>query len=56
MALKRILHGSDYDGAYAEAKRLSQEKGLTFISAFDDPWIIAGQGTIHLEMTESGFG
>ena len=47
-----VLHGSDYDGAYAEAKRLSQEKKLTFISAFDDPWIVAGQGTIGLELYE----
>jgi threonine dehydratase len=47
-----VLHGSDYDGAYAEAKRLSQEKALTFISAFDDPWIVAGQGTIGLELYE----
>ncbi len=47
-----LLHGSDYDGAYAEAKRLSVERGLTFISAFDDPWIVAGQGTIGLELYE----
>ena len=47
-----LLHGSDYDGAYAEAKRLSKVRGLTFISAFDDPWIVAGQGTIGLEIYE----
>jgi threonine dehydratase len=47
-----VLHGSDYDGAYAEAKRLGAEQGLTFISAFDDPWIVAGQGTIGLELYE----
>jgi threonine dehydratase len=47
-----VLHGSDYDSAYAEAIRLGQEKGLTFISAFDDPWIVAGQGTIGLEIYE----
>jgi len=47
-----VLHGSDYDGAYTEAVRLSQEKQLTFISAFDDPWIVAGQGTIGLELYE----
>ena len=47
-----VLYGSDYDGAYAEAIRISQEKGLTFISAFDDPWIVAGQGTIGLELYE----
>lgn len=47
-----ILHGSDYDGAYAEAVRLGSENQLTFISAFDDPWIVAGQGTIGLELYE----
>jgi threonine dehydratase len=47
-----LLHGSDYDAAFAEAQRLSQEKGLTYISAFNDPWIIAGQGTIGLELYE----
>jgi threonine dehydratase len=47
-----LLHGSDYDSAYAEAKRLAAEKGLTFISAFDDPLVIAGQGTIGLELCE----
>jgi threonine dehydratase len=47
-----VLHGSDYDAAYGEAIRLSQEERLTFISAFDDPWIVAGQGTIGLELYE----
>ena len=47
-----VLHGNDYDIALAEAQRLSQEKGLTFVSAFDDPWIVAGQGTIGLELYE----
>ena len=47
-----ILHGNDYDAAYAEAIRLSREKALTFISAFDDPWIVAGQGTVGLEVYE----
>jgi threonine dehydratase len=47
-----VLHGGDYDGAYAEAIRRSRQKGLVFISAFDDPWIVAGQGTIGLELYE----
>jgi threonine dehydratase len=46
------LHGADYDAAFAEARRLAQQKGLTFIHAFDDPWVIAGQGTIGLELFE----
>jgi threonine dehydratase len=47
-----ILHGDDYDTALAEAQRLSHERGVTFISAFNDPWIVAGQGTIGLELNE----
>jgi len=47
-----VLHGSDYDEAFTEAQRLSQEKGLTFLHAFNDPIIIAGQGTIGLELYE----
>jgi threonine dehydratase len=47
-----ILHGNDYDSALAEALRLSQESRLTFISPFDDPLIVAGQGTIGLELYE----
>jgi len=47
-----VLHGNDYDTALAEAQRLSQANGLTFVSAFNDPWIVAGQGTIGLELYE----
>ncbi|MGH7816010.1 MAG: threonine ammonia-lyase, partial [Candidatus Binatia bacterium] len=47
-----LLHGNDYDTALAEAQRVGQEKGMTFISAFNDPWIVAGQGTIGLELYE----
>jgi threonine dehydratase len=47
-----VLHGTDYDEAFAEAYRLAQKKGLTFIHAFNDPWVVAGQGTIGLELYE----
>src|SRR5687767_8118846 len=47
-----VLHGEDYDGAFTQAQRLSQERGLTFLHAFNDPMIIAGQGTIGLELYE----
>ena len=47
-----VLHGSNYDEAYAEARRLEQVEGLTFIHPFDDPAIIAGQGTVALELLE----
>ncbi len=45
-----VLHGETYDDAYAYARQLSQEKGLTFIHPFDDPDVIAGQGTIGMEI------
>src|SRR3990172_743893 len=41
-----VLSGSNYDEAYTEARRVEQAEGLTFIHPFDDPFIIAGQGTI----------
>jgi threonine dehydratase len=47
-----VLHGTDYDEAFAEAHRLAQEKGLAFIHAFNDPRVVAGQGTIGLELYE----
>jgi threonine dehydratase len=45
-----VLHGETFDAAYAHARELEQERGLTFVHPFDDPDIIAGQGTIALEM------
>ncbi len=40
------LFGNNYDEAAAEAKRLEMEEGMTMIHPFDDPYVIAGQGTI----------
>jgi threonine dehydratase len=45
-----VLHGETFEAAYAEALRLAAEQGLTFIHPFDDPEIIAGQGTVALEL------
>jgi threonine dehydratase len=45
-----VLHGDTYDDAYAYARQLEQEKGLTFIHPFNDPDVIAGQGTIGMEI------
>jgi threonine dehydratase len=45
-----VLHGNTYDDAYAHARKLEAEKGLTFIHPFDDPDVIAGQGTIGMEI------
>jgi threonine dehydratase len=47
-----VLHGANYDEAFAEAMRQCNEKGLTFIHPFDDPDVMAGQGTIGLELLE----
>jgi threonine dehydratase len=47
-----VLHGSNYDEAYGEARRLEQVEGLTFVHPFDDPEVIAGQGTVGLEIVE----
>ena len=45
-----VLHGDTYDDAHACARQLEAEKGLTFIHPFDDPDVIAGQGTIAMEL------
>ncbi len=45
-----VLHGDTYDDACAHAKQLETEKGLTFVHPFDDPDVIAGQGTIGMEI------
>ena len=45
-----VLHGETFDEAYAHARELEQERGLTFVHPFDDPLVAAGQGTVALEM------
>ena len=47
---KAVLHGDSYDDACAHATQLANDKGLTFIHPFDDPDVIAGQGTIGMEI------
>lgn len=47
-----VVHGQSYDEAMAHALSLQEERGLTWVDPFDDPWIIAGQGTIGLELLE----
>ncbi len=47
-----LLHGANYDEACAEAVRLCDEQQLTFIHPFDDAGVMAGQGTIGLELLE----
>ncbi len=45
-----VLHGDSYTDAYAHSVKLGHKQGLTFIHPFDDPEVIAGQGTIAMEM------
>jgi threonine dehydratase len=47
-----ILHGANYDEACAEASRLCLSEGMVFLHPFDDADVMAGQGTIGLEMLE----
>lgn len=47
-----ILHGECYDDAYKKAKEIQKRKKLTFIHPYDDKHVIAGQGTIALEILE----
>lgn len=47
-----VLHGANYDEACEEATRRCQSEGMTFIHPFDDPLVMAGQGTIGLELLE----
>ncbi len=45
-----VLHGETYDEAYAEARSRSEAEQLCFIHPFDDPEVIAGQGTVGMEI------
>jgi threonine dehydratase len=47
-----VLHGANYDEACTEATRLCAEESMTFIHPFDDALVMAGQGTIGLELLE----
>jgi threonine dehydratase len=47
-----VIEGDSYDEAYGFAMRLKEERGLTFVHPFDDLEVMAGQGTIALEMLE----
>lgn len=47
-----IVHGDSYDDAERRALELQKERGLTWVDPFDDPLVIAGQGTIGLEILE----
>lgn len=50
LGAETILYGDDFDTALAQALRLGEERGLSFIHPFDDPNTIAGQGTVAVEV------
>ena len=52
IGIEPVLHGNNYDEAAAEAKRLELEEGYTMVHPFDDPDVIAGQGTIGMEIVK----
>ena len=45
-----VLHGTSFDDAGAHARQLQAETGATYVHAFDDPLVVAGQGTLGLEI------
>jgi threonine dehydratase len=45
-----VLHGNDFDAAKAECLRLATRDGLTFIPPYDNPYVVAGQGTVGMEI------
>jgi len=45
-----VLHGDSYADAYARAMKMKRQHGLTFVHPYDDPEVIAGQGTIGMEI------
>jgi threonine dehydratase len=45
-----VLRGDSYDEAYAHAMQLKRRRGLTFVHPYDDPEVIAGQGTVGMEI------
>lgn len=47
-----VLHGDSYSDAYAHAVELQEKEGLTFVHPFDDPDVIAGQGTVAMEILQ----
>jgi threonine dehydratase len=52
LGAKVVLHGANFDEAQTEARRLEAELGATFVHPFDDFAVMAGQGTIGLELLE----
>ena len=56
LGAEAVLHGDDYDAAFERAQELVRERNLVFVHAFDDPDVIAGQGTIGVEIARQTGG
>ncbi|MDT8383370.1 MAG: threonine ammonia-lyase, biosynthetic [Gammaproteobacteria bacterium] len=52
MGSEVILHGNAYDDAFERAMQVAEQRGMTFIPPYDDPDVIAGQGTVGMEILE----
>jgi len=53
---KVVLHGDNYDAASAHARELEKKQHLTFVHPYDDPEVIAGQGTVAMEILKQHTG
>jgi threonine dehydratase len=53
---KVVLHGDNYDAAYAHAREIATQRKLIFVHPYDDPEVIAGQGTIGMEIIKQHTG
>jgi threonine dehydratase len=51
-----VLHGDNYDEAYTHAREIAAKRKLTFVHPYDDPEVIAGQGTIGMEILKQHTG
>ena len=51
-----VLHGDNYDAAYAHAREIAAKRKLTFVHPYDDPDVIAGQGTVGMEILKQHAG
>ncbi|MBQ0723277.1 MAG: threonine ammonia-lyase, biosynthetic, partial [Paraperlucidibaca sp.] len=56
LGAQAVLHGDNYDEAFAHAQELMKEKGYIFVHPFDDPDTIAGQGTVAMEILRQHSG
>ncbi len=53
---KVVLHGDTFDEAFIHSQKLVEEKGMTYIHPYDDPDVIAGQGTVAMEILRQHTG